>query len=292
MTRPGGLGRGLGALIPAAGPGTSGLLTLRMDSVVPNPRQPREAFDEEPLAELAHSIRQVGVLQPILVRPRGDGRYETIAGERRLRAAELAGLTEVPAVVRQTDDRDLLTEALLENLHRVDLNPLEEAGAYRQLLDDFGLTHDALAEKLGRSRSAITNTLRLLSLPPAVQHLVADGTLSAGHARALLALSDAAQQQRMAERIIEEGLSVRAAEELVRGADGTASDDGDRPAARPRPTPYRDLQDRLVDALATRVRITGSAKRGRVVIDYAGKEDLERLLEILSRGTGRNLLSE
>lgn len=269
-------------------------MTLRLSSVVPNPHQPREAFAEQPLAELAHSIRQVGVLQPILVRPRGDGRYETIAGERRLRAAELAGLTEIPAVVRHTEDRDLLTEALLENLHRVDLNPLEEAGAYRQLLDDFGLTHDALAEKLGRSRSAISNTLRLLGLPPTVQHLVADGTLSAGHARALLTLADSGDQERVAARIVAEGLSVRAAEEIVRALEDEAAspDDPERSSRRRRPSPYRDVQDRLVDALATRVRITGTARRGRVVIDYAGEEDLERLLEILSRGTGQDLLSE
>lgn len=289
MSRPGGLGRGLSALIPAAGPGTSGLLTLGLDAISPNPRQPREVFDEEPLAELAHSLREVGMLQPVVVRPLDDGRYELIAGERRVRAARIAGLTEIPAVVRESHDDQLLTEALVENIHRTDLNPLEEAAAYEQLLDDFGMTHEALAAKLGRSRSAITNTLRLLGLPVALQQAVAARVLSAGHARAILALETRSEQEEIGKKVIEEGLSVRATEELVRER-LTATEDP-APGNR-RPSPYAGLQQRLSDALATRVQITGTARRGRVVIDYAGQEDLERLLSVLGRGTGENLLQE
>lgn len=299
MTRPGGLGRGLGALLPAAAPGQSGLVNLDLRLIVPNPRQPREHFDEAALTELADSIRQVGILQPVLVRPADeDGRYELVAGERRYRAAQLAGLDEVPAVVRHTSDADLLTEALVENLHRADLNPLEEAAAYRQLLDDFHMTHEGLARRLGRSRSAISNTLRLLALPPGVQQPVADGALSAGHARTLLALDRPEDQERAAQRVLAEGLSVRATEELVRrmltgrdGADDAMADLADAARKRHR-SPYEGLQRRVADALATRVQIKGSAKRGRIVIDYAGAADLERLLEILSRGTGENLLAE
>jgi len=292
VTRQGGLGRGLGALIPSAGPGQSGLTTIPLSALDPNPRQPREAFDEVALDELAASIREVGLLQPIVVRPGAPGRYEIIAGERRYRAAARAGLEEIPAVVRRTGDEAMLTEALVENIHRSDLNPIEEALAYQQLLDDFGMTHDALAAKLAKSRSTITNTLRLLTLPPRLQEQVAAGLLSAGHARALLGLPSAEQQERVAQRIAAEGLSVRATEELVRqlvaGADAAAS------ATRPRTTstPYAHVQDRLSDALATRVRITGTPRRGRVVIDYSGPEDLERLLTVLSRGTGQDLLSE
>lgn len=290
MSRPGGLGRGLSALIPAAGPGTSGLVTLQVGAISPNPRQPREVFDDEPLAELAHSLREVGMLQPVVVRPLGEGQYELVAGERRLRAARMAGLDEVPAVVRETGDDQLLTEALVENIHRTDLNPLEEAAAYEQLLDDFGMTHEALAAKLARSRSAITNTLRLLSLPVSLQQAVATGTLSAGHARAILALDNRAEQEEIGKKVINEGLSVRATEALVR--DRLAADDPAAPAPARRRSPYAGLQERLTDALATRVQITGTARRGRVVIDYAGQEDLERLLGVLGRGIGENLLQE
>jgi ParB family transcriptional regulator, chromosome partitioning protein len=217
MSRQGGLGRGLGALLPAAAPGQSGILTLNVTSIVSNRRQPRREFDEGGLAELAASLREVGLLQPVLVRPDAeDGRYELVAGERRYRAAQLAGLDEIPAVVRHTSDDRLLTEALVENIHRTDLTPLEEAAAYQQLLDDFGFTHDELASRLGKSRSAITNSLRLLALPPALQQLVAERVLSAGHARALLALDSAEQQERAGRRVVAEGLSVRATEELVR----------------------------------------------------------------------------
>ena len=293
QTRPSGLGRGLNALIPTAAPGGSGLLTLQLSAISPNPRQPRGQFDEAALEELAHSVREIGMLQPIVVRPVGDGRYEIIAGERRYRAARLAGLEEVPAVVRTTQDGDLLTEALVENIHRADLNPLEEAAAYQQLLDDFGVTHEQLAAKLGRSRPAISNALRLLTLPAGLQDSVATGRLSAGHARALVTLEDPATQQRVARRIIAEGLSVRATEDLVRRLRGDdppdSLEDLAASAKRRSASPYAHAQRALSDALSTSVEIKGSAKRGRVVIDYAGPEDLQRLLDILARGAGVDL---
>lgn len=313
MTRPGGLGKGLSALIPAAAPGQSGLLHLRLDQIIPNPRQPRAEFDEATLEELAASIRAVGLLQPIIVRPvqaSGNGGliapdrrvaadadvYEIVAGERRYRAARLAGLDEIAAVVRHTADEQMLTEALVENLHRANLNALEEALAYQHLLDDFGITHEALAAKLSKSRSAISNALRLLALPAPVQQRVVDGVLSAGHARALLSLSSTEQQERTAQRVVAEGLSVRATEDLVRrSSDGAASGNAlaglARAAKAKKQTPYAHLEQRLSDALGTTVEIRGSARRGRVVIDYAGQGDLERLLDILSRGTGEDLLS-
>ncbi|MDQ3528655.1 MAG: ParB/RepB/Spo0J family partition protein [Actinomycetota bacterium] len=295
MNRASGLGRGLGALIPAAGPGRSGLVSLRLSTIHPNPRQPRAAFDERALEELAQSLREVGLLQPILVRPIGDRRYEIIAGERRFRAARLAGLEEIPAILRHTDDAALLTEALIENVHRADLNPLEEAAALQQLLDDFALTHEELARRLGKSRSAVSNALRLLALPAELQRAVAAGSLSAGHARALLGASDQGLQQRLAQRVIAEELSVRATEELVRMADADAAATVEqlaRSAQRRRQAPYDDLQRRLTDALATKVQIRGTARRGRIVIDYAGSEDLQRLLQVLGRGTGQALASE
>jgi ParB family transcriptional regulator, chromosome partitioning protein len=293
MTRPGGLGRGLGALIPASGPGATAFMQLDLRLIVPNPRQPRGDFDEQELEELAHSLREVGLLQPVVVRPLAEGRYELIAGERRVRAARLAGFEELPAVVRETEEGERLTEALVENLHRSDLNPLEEAAAYQQLLEDFGMTHEALAEKLGKSRSAISNGLRLLSLPVSLQQHLISGDLTAGHARALLALPDHDAQERAGARILKEGLTVRQAEELVRTA--LAPPDGDaspRRSRQSRPSPYEGLQRRLADVLATRVQIAGTPKRGKIVIDYAGEEDLERLLAVLGRGAGEDLLSE
>ncbi len=296
MARPSGLGRGLGALIPSAGPGTSGLLTLDLDAIVPNPRQPRGAFEETALEELAQSLRQIGMLQPILVRPRDDGRYEIVAGERRYRAARLAGMDRVPAVVRHTADEQLLTEALVENIHRADLRPLEEAAAYDQLLSDFGMTHEALAARLGKSRSAISNTLRLLALPPGVQSRLSEGSLSAGHARALLPLEDRDVQEALAEKVVADGLSVRATEELVRSAlvQPPQAPTREQVARAPetRSSPLFGLERRLEDVLATRVQIKGNARRGRLVIDYAGREDLERLLEILGRGVGTDLTRE
>lgn len=285
MARQTGLGRGLSSLIPTAAPGQSGLLTLELGQIVPNPRQPRTAFDEAALRELAASLRQVGLLQPIVVRPLDTRRYEIVAGERRFRAARLAGLAEVPALVRHTEDDQLLTEALVENIHRADLSPLEEAAAYDQLLGDFGLTHDELAARLGRSRSTITNTLRLLTLPAVLQQQVAQGRLTAGHARALLGLDEHERQVALARRVIGEGLSVRATEELVRTQQrrspaSTAGSSSRRPASR-----YRGLERSLGDALATKVSIKGSARRGQVVIEFSGPEDLQRLAEALGVGS-------
>lgn len=293
MSRQAGLGRGLGALMPAATPGRSGLMELPLRAIVANPRQPRRHFAPEPLAELAASLRQVGMLQPILVRPRADGRYEIVAGERRFRAAQEVGLDPVPAVVRATEDAQVLTEALVENLHRADLSPLEEASAYDQLLSDFGLTHDGLASRLGKSRSAVSNTLRLLALPQAVQDLVTNGALSAGHAKALLALPEAEQQVRLSERVVLDGLSVRQTERAVRAL--LDSSQGRRPGGPSRGERARlfgGLERRLTDALATSVTITGSTARGRVVIDYSGRADLERLLAILGRGVDEDFSRE
>lgn len=313
MSRPGGLGKGLSALIPAAAPGQSGLVHLRLEQIVPNPRQPRTEFDQTTLEELAASIRAVGLLQPIVVRPvrpsdngalaktgqhplAGADKYEIVAGERRYRAARLAGLDEIAAVVRHTGDDGMLTEALMENLHRANLNPLEEALAFQHLLDDFGITHEALAARLGKSRSAISNALRLLGLPGPVQERLVAGVLSAGHARALLSLPETEQQERIAQRIVADGLSVRDTEELVRRSLNAAAPESAlaglaREAKARKQTPYAHMQQRLGDALGTKVEIRGSARRGRVVIDYAGKDDLERLLDILSRGTGEDLFS-
>lgn len=298
MSKPGGLGRGLGALIPTAAPGQSGLVTVPLHELSPNPRQPRDRFDPQLLEELALSLAEVGMLQPIVARPKSGGGYEIIAGERRFRAAGMAGLTEVPVVVRQTGDDQLLTEALVENVHRANLDPIEEAMAYRQLLDDFGMTHDALASKLGKSRSAISNSLRLLALPDSVTDLVVTGALSAGHARAVLGLTDQEQQERVASQVVAEGMSVRATEDLVRAlierqaqsTDEVMTDLATEARKRKR-SPFTHVEERLVDALATKVQIKGTVKRGKVVIDFAGAEDLERLLDILGRGSGQDLLA-
>lgn len=293
MTRLSGLGRGLDALIPAAAPGQSGLAVVPVESVVANPQQPREDFAPEQLEELADSLRRIGMLQPVLVRPLEDGRFELVAGERRVRAARLAGLAEVPAVVRHTEDSELLTEALVENLHRVDLNPLEEAVAYQQLLEDFGLTHTGLAERLGRSRPAITNALRLLGLTPELQRRVAEGALRPGHARALLAVPDADAQERAAEKVVAEGLSVRATEHLVRQILAKADDASTpKPEPSPRRRPFGHVEQRLADVLATKVELSGDERRGKIVIDYAGAEDLQRLLDLLGRGVGADLARE
>jgi ParB family transcriptional regulator, chromosome partitioning protein len=287
-----GLGRGLSALIPAAEEHDGRLRELDVEVVDVNPRQPRDVFDEERLDELAASIRQVGVLQPILVRQGVGGRYELVAGERRLRAAKRAGLERIPAVIRETADGELLREALIENIHRTDLNPLEEAAAYRQLLDDFDATHDELAERLGKSRSSVSNTLRLLSLPPGVQRRLAAGILSAGHARALLALSTAEEQEKLAERIVAEGLSVRAVEEIVRLrlTDAVESEDTtpvrahERGTGRMHAPGLADLEERLSDALMTRVQIRMGSRTGRMSLEFTSVDDLERIVEVIARG--------
>jgi ParB family chromosome partitioning protein len=251
---------------------------LPVTAVVPNPRQPRQVFDEEAMAELVHSIREIGLLQPVVVRPTGQGTYELVMGERRWRASQEAGLTTVPAIVRETGDDAMLRDALLENLHRAELNPLEEAAAYQQLLDDFGCTHDELAARIGRSRPQISNTLRLLRLSPLVQRRVAAGVLSAGHARTLLAIADEGAQDRMANRVVAEGISVRGLEELVAVGDldpGVAPRSRRTKASAPALT---DLAARLSDLYETRVKVDLGRSKGRITIEFASLPDLERIV--------------
>ncbi|MCW2806721.1 MAG: ParB/RepB/Spo0J family partition protein [Marmoricola sp.] len=266
---------------PAEVPGAY-FAELPTTSITPNSRQPRQVFEEEAMAELVHSVKEVGLLQPVVVRRTGDSSYELIMGERRWRAVQQAGLDTIPAIVRQTGDDDMLRDALLENLHRSELNPLEEAAAYRQLLDDFGCTHDELAGRIGRSRPQISNTLRLLNLSPAVQRRVAAGVLSAGHARALLGVTDSAAQDRLAGRVVSEGISVRGLEELV--SVGELGEDDDQPRVRPaRPTApgLAELGDRLSDRLDTRVKVTLGRSKGKVAIEFASLTDLERIVAVI-----------
>jgi ParB family chromosome partitioning protein len=257
-----------------------------ISAIRPNPRQPRTVFDEDDMAELVHSISEIGVLQPIVVRPLGgrgteEHRFELIMGERRWRASREAGLEAIPAIVKETQDDDLLRDALLENLHRSQLNPLEEAAAYQQLLEDFGCTHEELAGRLGRSRPQISNTLRLLRLPPLVAKRVAAGVLSAGHARALLALDDGAAIERLAQRIVAEGLSVRNVEEIVAVGEGAAAARRRQPRAGRRHPQLDDLAARLSDRFDTRVTIGLGAKKGKLTVEFASVEDLHRIVEIL-----------
>lgn len=251
-------------------------------AITPNPRQPRQVFDEEALAELEHSIREFGLLQPIVVRDLGDGGYELIMGERRWRAGERAGVDTLPAIVRTTQDDALLRDALLENIHRVQLNPLEEASAYQQLLEEFGVTHDELADRIGRSRPVITNTIRLLRLPVPVQRRVAAGVLSAGHARALLTLEDPGAQEDLAGRIIAEGLSVRAAEEAVtltkREAPEKEKSAAKKPAAE---AEFDELGSRLSDRLDTRVKVERGQRKGRIVVEFGSGDDLDRIVGMM-----------
>jgi ParB family chromosome partitioning protein len=298
MTRRSGLGKGLSSLIPPTVVDDTGgevgvLAEIAVEAVSPNPNQPRMHFDEESLVELAASIAEMGILQPILVRPLDDGDYQLIAGERRWRAAQRAGRTTVPAIVRSTDDVTSVEQALVENLHRADLTALEEAAAYQQLIEDFELTHEQISERVGKSRSAITNSIRLLGLPPAVQHLLADGQLSAGHARALLGTPDRALQEELAKQAVAEGWSVRAVEQAVRAVDGAnepavepppgdtsgGSIDGAglTPVTKLRPPGLLELEELLATHLDTRVAVNMGAKRGRVSIDFADLEDLERI---------------
>ncbi|WP_086767053.1 ParB/RepB/Spo0J family partition protein [Streptomyces bobili] len=262
---------------------------LPLDSITPNPRQPREVFDEDALQELITSIKEVGLLQPVVVRQTGPGRYELIMGERRWRACREAGLEAIPAIVRATDDEKLLLDALLENLHRAQLNPLEEAAAYDQLLKDFNCTHDQLADRIGRSRPQVSNTLRLLRLSPAVQRRVAAGVLSAGHARALLSVDDSEEQDRLAHRIVAEGLSVRAVEEIVTlmGSRPQAPQRAKGPRAGGRVSPaLSDLASRLSDRFETRVKVDLGQKKGKITVEFASMEDLERILDSLAPGEG------
>ncbi|MFD9338431.1 ParB/RepB/Spo0J family partition protein [Streptomyces sp. NPDC060028] len=265
---------------------------LAMDAITPNPRQPREVFDEDALAELVTSIQEVGLLQPVVVRQSAPGRYELIMGERRWRACREAGLARIPAIIRATDDEKLLLDALLENLHRAQLNPLEEAAAYDQLLQDFNCTHDQLADRIGRSRPQVSNTLRLLKLSPPVQRRVAAGVISAGHARALLSVADSEEQDRLAHRIVAEGLSVRAVEEIVTLMASEPSSPvkpkGPRAGARVSPA-LSELATRLSDRFETRVKVDLGQKRGKITVEFASMEDLERILGTLAPGEGRVL---
>jgi ParB family chromosome partitioning protein len=327
-SRRGGLGRGLGALIPTAPAGavataeppplTAGadpdyeavsdgvtdgdtpvmvepdqlapvpgarFAEIRVDAIAPNAKQPRQVFDEESLEELKASVEEVGFLQPIVVREIGFDRYELVMGERRWRAAQALGRDVIPAIVRETRDDAMLRDALLENIHRVNLNPLDEAAAYQQLLEEFGATHDELARRIGRSRPQISNTIRLLNLPGPVQRRVAAGVLSAGHARALLGLDDAEQQDQLAHRIVAEGLSVRATEELVSVAlkDGGGSHKSapTQRRAKPHAPALTDLADRLSDRFDTRVKVDIGRRKGKIVIEFATVDDLERIVDII-----------
>ena len=285
-TRKGGLGRNLDSLIPTPIK-LSGVETPIADRgevdialIQPNPKQPRTIFDEEALKELSSSIKEIGILQPPVVRRISGGRYELIMGERRLRAAKIAGLSKIPVIIRETNDTELLREALVENIHRSNLNSLEEAAAYNQMLTDFGLTHDELASKLGKSRPVITNTLRLLNLPTSVQKRLAAGTLSMGHARALLGLSDPVEIERIATKIINEGLSVRATEELISQSAPTKKKSGGRPGSRH--TKFQELEERIENVLDTRVSIKGGASGGKIQIEFADSEDLRRITEVIT----------
>ncbi len=300
MARKSGLGKGLGALItadlvernevtstPIDGPI---LRDIPIGSISPNPHQPRVHFDESALSELTDSVKAIGILQPILVRPLDGGKYQLIAGERRWRAATRAGLPTIPAVVRPTEDIGSVEQALVENLHRQDLTPLEEAAAYQQLLEDFSMTHEQVATRVGKSRSAVTNSLRLLTLPPAIQHLLADGRLSAGHAKAILGTPDRAFQEQLARRAVDDGWSVRAVEEAVRDRQGgKPKPEEDNKPARPNPKlpppGLLELQSLLGEFLATNVNVSMNGKRGRIGIEFADLEDLER---IYRRMTGSN----
>jgi ParB family chromosome partitioning protein len=320
VARRSGLGKGLDALIPtnrntgsttsgtSTSDGTSvepvtGLKDIAVNAIDPNPNQPRVHFDEASLAELTASISAIGVLQPILVRPDENGRYQLIAGERRWRAASRAGLQMVPAIVRVTDDVSSVEQALVENLHRQDLTPLEEAAAYQQLLEDFNMTHEQVASKVGKSRSAITNALRLLGLPPSIQSLLADGRLSAGHAKALLGTPDRSLQEQLAKRAVEMGWTVRGIEEAVRDSQpvstttgggasaGTSGKSSGKSAASTaaktttlRPPGLLELEGLLAEHLQTSVGVTMSGKHGKVIIDFADLEDLERIYRLMTEG--------
>ena len=320
VVRRSGLGKGLDALIPtnrntgsttsgtSTSDGTSvesvtGLKDIAVNAIDPNPNQPRVHFDEASLAELTASISAIGVLQPILVRPDENGRYQLIAGERRWRAASRAGLQMVPAIVRVTDDVSSVEQALVENLHRQDLTPLEEAAAYQQLLEDFNMTHEQVASKVGKSRSAITNALRLLGLPPSIQSLLADGRLSAGHAKALLGTPDRSLQEQLAKRAVEMGWTVRGIEEAVRDSQPVSTTTGGGASAgisgkssgksaastaakttTLRPPGLLELEGLLAEHLQTSVGVTMSGKHGKVIIDFADLEDLERIYRLMTEG--------
>jgi len=285
MARRGGLGTNLDALIPTSltiGDKEVGQQNeVAISAISPNPRQPRTHFDPVALEELIASIKEIGILQPPVVRQTTPGKYELIMGERRFRAAKAAGLKTIPVIIRQTPDNELLREALIENIHRSQLNALEEAAAYSQLLTDFNCTHDELAQKLGRSRPLISNTIRLMNLPTSVQQKLASGVLSAGHARALLGLSDAGAIEKLATRIVTEGLSVRATEEII-SSGAPKGQSTKKPKQTKSASPeLQEIAERIGDALDTRVSIQGSVKKGTIVIEFAGAEDLKRITKAL-----------
>jgi len=285
MARRGGLGTNLDALIPTSltvGDKEVGQQNeVAITAISPNPRQPRTHFDPVALNELIASIKEIGILQPPVVRQTSPGKYELVMGERRFRAAKAAGLTSIPVIIRQTPDNELLREALIENIHRSQLNALEEAAAYSQLLTDFNCTHDELAQKLGRSRPLISNTIRLMNLPTSVQQKLASGVLSASHARALLGLSDASAIEKLAARIVSEGLSVRATEEII-SSGAPKGQSAKKPKQTKSASPeLQEIAERIGDALDTRVSIQGSAKKGTIVIEFAGAEDLKRITKAL-----------
>jgi len=294
MSKRGGLGRGLSALIPGApeaGEAPTGLIEVPVNAVAPNPKQPRTRFDDDTIAALAASIREVGILQPLVVRRAGDGRYELIAGERRLRAAKAAGLASVPIVLRDSEDADLLREALIENIHREDLNPIEQAEAFKALLGELGLKQEELADRVGVSRSHIANTIRLLALPLDVQQLLADDKITAGHARAVLSLGDKDAMSSLATRIAAEDLSVRQTEEVVRRFVEAPKDAAEKrrvESVTEQPdTNLAEVEEILSEQLATRVSIQMGAKRGKVVIEFGSPDDLERIVsEIIGSGPG------
>jgi ParB family chromosome partitioning protein len=284
------LGKGLGALIPTeVSDSGSALREIPLNQIEPNQYQPRASFEEESLVALTASIRELGVLQPVLVRHLDDERFELIAGERRWRAAKRAGLPSIPALVKTADDASSLEQALVENLHRADLNPVEEAAAYQQLIDEFDLTQEQVATRVGKSRPAVANALRLFQLPPSIQKLLIEARLSAGHARALLGTPDRAFQEALAAQAADGGLTVRAVEEAVREHDGTpaddeAGDDDPRPPSgrRLRPPGLLELEELLSEHLDTRVRVSMGAKRGKVVVEFANLEDLERIYRAMA----------
>ena len=285
MARRGGLGTNLDALIPTSltvgGEEVATQDEVDINLVLPNPRQPRKHFDQEALNELIASIKEIGILQPPVVRKTANGKYELIMGERRYRAAKAAGLKTIPVIIRQTADNELLREALIENIHRSELNALEEAAAYSQLLNDFACTHEELAQKLGRSRPLISNTIRLMNLPTSVQSKVASGAISAGHARALLGLSDTHLIESLAKRIVDEGLSVRAIEEII-SKDAPKSKKKKLKTVTSSVVEFNELAERIGDALDTRVAIQGSVKKGSIVVEFAGAEDLKRITQAIT----------
>ncbi len=289
MNRKGGLGRNLDALIPGSSKSVvttndsmitenvTGSVTVSLSEITPNPRQPREHFDSVALQELADSIREVGLLQPPIVRKKQSGGYELIMGERRFRASKLAGLREIPVIIRDTSDAELLREALIENIHRSELNALEEAAAYGELLEDLGVTHDELASRVGKSRAAITNTMRLLQLPNSVQKRLISGQISPGHARALLGLKSEAEMERVAERIVRENLTVRAVEEIVALSQGKTPKSGKKAKSTTSAVEYQELAEKLEDRLETRVRID----RTKITIDFGDGQDLQRIVRLI-----------